>query len=98
MASDVALWRLLKTICSIPIAFDSLVIHGHASAVMGSVVASWTTAKPASSSDKPPTVVMEQKWLLPHILGVLKNENDKNLRRRYMRLIRCVASCEWGRS
>jgi len=52
----------------------------------------------ADDDNEPPDVMLEQSsWLVPHLLCVMKSSSDPDTRRRCMRLIRCLAACEWGR-
>jgi len=89
-AQDV--WTTIQHLLSLPTTHESMPIHRNASSTLGTMLALWTSA------DSPPELVANQSWIVPHLLHVLETEHDADWRRRCMRTIRCLASCEWGRS
>jgi len=94
MAENYHAWKILEFLLSLPATNDSTPIHRNASSALGCIVAAWTV-RPTSS---PPELLTEQAWIPARLLQILVTESDVDWRRRCMRTIRCLSSCEWGRS
>ncbi len=85
---------------SLPTSKETIPIHRNASSALGCVVAAWT-AHPTTTklpTPPPPELLLEQGWVPASLLRILDTETDVDWRRRCMRTIRCLASCDWGRS
>jgi hypothetical protein len=91
MAEDRDLWKTLHHLWSCPVETNGIAIHRNTSSTVGTIVAS------IAGSDGSPVLLEQQTWLLPALLHVLSSESDNDWKRRCMRTIRCLASCEWGR-
>lgn len=82
-------WTAMATMRSIENTKDSIAIHRHLASILGTMV--------ASSTDVVPPLLFHQNWVVPHVVEVMQKEEDADLRRRTMRLLRCLASRDWGR-
>lgn len=78
----------------------------NALSAMGNVVATLTTAMPntVESCTIPIEGIVnikiafhEQDWFLPTMAELIREEMDRDIQRRAMRTLRCLASCDWGR-
>jgi hypothetical protein len=87
-------WTTLEQYMSLPTSKETIPIHRNASSALGCVVAAWT----AHPTTPPPRLLLEQGWVPACLLRILDTEADVDWRRRCMRTIRCLASCDWGRS
>jgi hypothetical protein len=92
MASWEPVWKLYERLWADPSHVPTMICHRNASAALGSMIAACT-----NSSEGPPAQLISQTWLVPHLLSVLQNEHDFDWRRRCIRTVRCLSSCEWGR-
>jgi hypothetical protein len=99
MADRSHVWTTLEHYMSLPTSKETIPIHRNASSALGCVVAAWT-AHPTTltTTQPPPGLLLEQGWVPTCLLRILDTETDVDWRRRCMRTIRCLASCEWGRS
>lgn len=81
-------------------------IKRNALSAFGNIVSAITVARKGKTSfqsldakqTKAAAVFCGQPWIRPRLLYMLKGETDKDIQRRTMRTIRCLSSCEWGRS
>ena len=86
---------------------ESVNIKRNALSAFGNVVASLTARGPIlavtadgnsqSKGDTSPALQQQQEWIRPMLFQLLIGESDKDIQRRTMRTIRCLASCSWGR-
>ncbi|GKZ00443.1 hypothetical protein MPSEU_000996900 [Mayamaea pseudoterrestris] len=76
-------------------ASSNITIRRQAMSVVGTMVAAWTSK---ADIERPPGLLIQQVWLVPRLLDVLQNERDEDIRRRSIRTMRCLATCDWGRS
>jgi len=98
VSNDADVWRVLKMVAIIRQTNETVELRRHLSSVLGTVIADLTaTTNAASTSSQPATLLEQLSWLIPHVFWILRHETDADIRRRTMRLIRCLASCEWGR-
>jgi hypothetical protein len=95
MAQEQDIWDTLHHLWKSSIDTERMTIHRNVSSAVGTIVATIV-----ADADGMPAHAMlkEQSWLLPSLLEVLSNEHDMDWRRRCIRTVRCLASCEWGRS
>jgi hypothetical protein len=100
MAESEHVWTTLEQYMSLPTSEETIPIHRNASSALGCVVAAWTAAHPTTSTppQPPPGLLLDQGWVPACLLRILYTETDVDWRRRCMRTIRCLASCDWGRS
>lgn len=102
MGQDAEIWSALKAVCTtVPVSNDTIEIHQHLSSIIGTIVAERTMMRTDLVDDpSPPEILLDQSsWLVPHLVGILRHHetDDTDTRRRCMRLLRCLAGCEWGR-
>lgn len=99
-----SIWRLLQHFGERfqPVTKDSIMIHRHVASIVGtmltSCIASSSVQANADDGTLPPPIVLQQSWLVTRLLDTLQQETDSDLRRRCMRIVRCLVSEEWGRT
>ena len=93
MAQDQELWDAVQRLWKTSTQTVGVAVHRNVSSAVGMIVASIV-----GSTQAAPNLFLDQLWLLPALLEVLSDESDKDWRRRCMRTIRCLASCDWGRA
>jgi hypothetical protein len=100
MSESSHVWTTLEQYMSLPTSKETIPIHRNASSALGCLIAAWT-AHPTTTKlplPPPPKLLLEQGWVPACLLRILDTETDVDWRRRCMRTIRCLASCDWGRS
>jgi len=108
MASCLDLWQNIKSILdeckdSEPHLSDSLdlTIRRTTSSLLGTLIAGFTVPEcncTVSSTSNVPAIILKQSWFMKFIVNALRRDTDTDLRRRCMRLLRCLSGCNWGRS
>jgi hypothetical protein len=109
MAEDGLTWSILLRVTQREFDATSIVIHRHAASIVGCIMSSLSEdASIITGNDGgAPTRLLHQRavasehsqWVLAHVHRVFRSEErDADLRRRWMRLLRCWASSAWGRS
>ena len=93
MSQNAETWRVLRKLIALNSDESMLTIRQHASSIVGTVMATWTSTKMTS----PPKVLLDQVWLPGRLFDILRSEIDSDIRRRSIRTMRCLVTCTWGR-
>ena len=67
-----------------------VVILRNASSALGTMVSAFTTGYV-------PELFATQTWIVHGMIHVMSDKTDLDCRRRCLRIVRCLASCQWGR-
>lgn len=97
-------WVLMRRAAHIQIDSTSMALHRHSVSILGTVVAGSLSDIDDDTQHRGDTrydsiaLLEGQDWLVPHMIRLLHTTTDSDLRRRTVRLIRCLASYDWGRN
>jgi hypothetical protein len=108
MADDAMTWAMLQRVAQQDFDPMSLVMQRHAASIVGCIMSTVSEEPLRNAGDgSSATPILRQRhvareqadWILRHVFRVFRSEErDADLRRRWMRLLRCWASSEWGRA
>ena len=107
MSADLTVWRHLQRLwhrrpdSNNGTTTPTMVVRRHLAAIVGTLLGHCCCGAETNHNDVAESIrcIREQSWLVPSLLAVLEGfDVDVDYRRRCMRTVRCLASCEWGRS
>lgn len=108
MAEDAWTWSILQRVTQKEFDPISMVTHRHVASIVGCIMSSLSEATSSIAGDAPPpNRLLRQReraseqgqWILAHVHRLFRSqERDADLRRRWMRLLRCWSSSDWGRA